>query len=167
MLNSFVRLVRVDPGFPSDQLLTIGFHLQHPKYMEFDGSQYLIRFTPGAAVVQQHLLERIETLPEVDSVGLISAASPRAPVSILGRPAAARTEPFQAAYMETSPDYFRTLQIPLLKGRVFTARDGAGAPSSCIRRLRLSTGYRCLTEDVSIRASAPCGWSRPPPSGSR
>ena len=62
MLNSFVRLVRVDPGFPADQLLTIGFDLGHPKYMEFDGSQYLIRFTPRAAVLQQHLLERIETL---------------------------------------------------------------------------------------------------------
>ena len=37
-----------------------------------------------------------------------------------------------AFYAETSPDYFRTLRIPLLKGRVFTARDAAGAPGVAI-----------------------------------
>jgi putative ABC transport system permease protein len=132
MLNSFVRLVRVDPGFPSDQLLTISFDLQHAKYLKIDSPEMLARFTPRAAVLQQQLLERIETLPEVESVGLVSAGGARPPVSILGRPAAARQEPFRAWYFESSPDYFRTLQIPLLKGRVFTARDGAGAPAVAI-----------------------------------
>ena len=37
-----------------------------------------------------------------------------------------------AFYAETSPDYFRTLRIPLLKGRVFTAHDAAGAPGMAI-----------------------------------
>ena len=131
MLNSFVRLVRVDPGFPSDKLLTIRFDLQHAKYVNSSGGM-IARFTPRAAVVQQQLLERIENLPEVDSVGLISVGTRRFPVSILGRPAAARNEPFRAGYVEISPDYVRTLQIPLLKGRVFTARDAAGAPGVAI-----------------------------------
>ena len=126
MLNSFVRLVRVDPGFQSDRLLTIRFDLRHSKYMRIGGGGF--RFTPSAAVVQQQFLERIEALPEVDAVGLVSADAFPAPVSIPGRPAAARDEPFRAFYAETSPDYFRTLRIPLLKGRVFTARDASGAP---------------------------------------
>ena len=134
MLNSFVRLVRVDPGFQSDHLLTIRFDLRHAKYMSVGP----YRFTPSAAVVQQQFLERIEALPEVDAVGLVSADAYPAPVSIPGRPAAACDEPFGgrvggvrglgALYMETSPAYFRTLRIPLLKGRGFTAYDAAGAP---------------------------------------
>ena len=62
MLNSFVRLVRVDPGFSSDQLLTVRFDLA----VKFDDGE-IIRFRPSDAVVEQQLLERIETLPEVDS----------------------------------------------------------------------------------------------------
>ena len=128
MLNSFVRLVRVDPGFQSEQLLTGRFDLTHAKYMSVGPD----RFTPSAAVVQQQFLERIEALPEVDAVGLVSADAYLAPVSIPGRPAAARDEPFDAFYVETSPAYFRTLRIPLLKGRVFTAHDAAGAPDVAI-----------------------------------
>ena len=134
MLNSFVRLVRVDPGFQSDHVLTIRFDLRHAKYMNVDPP--IDRFTPSAAVVQQQFLKRIEALPEVDAIGLVSADVAfrpfRAPVSILGRPAAARDEPFGAFYVETSPAYFRTLRIPLLKGRVFTAHDAAGAPGVAI-----------------------------------
>ena len=130
MLNSFVRLVRVDPGFQSDHLLTIRFDLRHTRYMTAGRG---FRFTPSAAVVQQQFLERIEALPEVDAVGLVSARAFPAPVSIPGRPAAARDEPLMGAfYAETSPDYFRTLRIPLLKGRVFTAHDAAGAPGMAI-----------------------------------
>ena len=129
MLNSFVRLVRVDPGFQSDHLLTVRFDLRFTRTRSDDGIQ---RFTPRTALVQQQLLERIETLPEVDAVGLVSALDLRYPVRHLGRPAAARDEPFEATYMEISPDYFPTLQVPLRKGRVFTARDAAGAPGVAI-----------------------------------
>ncbi|MCH7823282.1 MAG: ABC transporter permease [Acidobacteria bacterium] len=129
MLNSFVRLVRVDPGFQSDHLLTMRFNLLGAgEIFNLD----VVRFTPRTALVQQQLLERIETLPEVDSVGLVSGLDLWYDVTHLGRPAAARQEPFEAGYAEISPDYFRTLQIPLLKGRVFTARDGAGAPGVAI-----------------------------------
>ena len=124
MLNSFVRLVRVDPGFQSDHLLTIRFDVQFTRTRSDDGIQ---RLTPRTALVQQQLLERIETLPEVTSVGLVSALDLRYPVRHLGRPASARQEPLEATYMEISPDYFRTLQVPVRKGRVFTARDAAGA----------------------------------------
>ena len=130
MLNSFVRLVRVDPGFPSEQLLTARFDLTHAKYQTYDGA--ITRFTPRAAVLQPHLLERIETLPEVEAVGLVSAGTLRRRMSILSGPAAAPTESVRAGYVEISPDYFRTLQIPLLKGRVFTARDASGAPGVAI-----------------------------------
>ena len=136
MLNSFVRVVRIDPGYPSDQLLTVHFSLfdrfDDPKYMEAEAPQALIRFTSGARVLQQQLLERIEALPEVESVGLGSSGGVPARVSVFGRPAAPRGEPFQARYLEIGPGYVRTLQIPLVQGRVFTARDGAGAPAVAI-----------------------------------
>ena len=134
MLNSFVRLMRVDPGFQSDHLLTMRFNLPADvKVQTLDPLDRLIsRFTPRTALVQQELLERIEALPEVDSVGLVSALDIQRSVMHLGRPAAARDESFWAEFSEISPDYFRTLQVPLLKGRVFTARDGAGAPGVAI-----------------------------------
>ena len=130
-LNSFVRLVRVDPGFQSDHLLTMRFDLRFTRTRSADDG--IARFTPRTALAQQQLLERIEALPEVDAVGLASALDYlRYPVRHLGRPAAARQEPFEATYMEISPDYFRTLQAPLRKGRVFTVRDAAGAPDVAI-----------------------------------
>ncbi len=152
MLNSFVRLVRVDPGFPSDQLLTIRFDLQHAKYMTVDPP--IIRFTPRAAVVQQQLLERIETLPEVDSVGLSSVGTSRFSVSILGRPETARTEPFRPWYREISPDYMRTLQIQLLKGRVITARDGAGAPGVAIINETMARQFLPGEDPIGVRVQA-------------
>ena len=114
MLNSFVRLVRVDPGFQSDHLLTIRVDLNLAKYMKFDTP--IARFTPNIAVVQQQFLERIETLPEVDAVGLISDSSYRVPVMLFGRPAAARDEPFRARYIEISAEYFRHAAGPAAEG---------------------------------------------------
>ena len=160
MLNSFVRLVRVDPGFQSDHLLTIRFDLRHAKYMSLGP----YRFTSSAAVVQQQFLERIEALPEVDAVGLVSANAYPAPVSMPGRPWVAPDEPFGgrvggvrgwgALYMETSPDYFRTLRIPLLKGRVFTAQDAAGAPDVAIINETLARQFFPGEDPIGARLQA-------------
>ena len=160
MLNSFVRLVRVDPGFQSDHLLTVRFDLRHAKY--FMTWPLLLgqdrvsgwRFTPSAAVVQQQFLERIEALPEVDAVGLVSARPVGFPVSIPGRPAAARDEPLGAFYAETSPDYFRTLRIPLLKGRVFTARDASGAPVVAIINETMARQFFPGEDPIGARVQA-------------
>lgn len=47
-------------------------------------------------------------------------------VTIPGSPAPAPGEVQAAGYAQVSPDYFRTLQIPLIQGRDFTAQDRAG-----------------------------------------
>ncbi len=101
MLNSFARLVRVDPGFQSDHVLTVRFDLRFTQTMGSDVG--IARFTPRTAVVQQQLLERIETLPEVTSVGLISENSAQNDSS---RAAAGRPRCITERWMskaETSP----------------------------------------------------------------
>ena len=87
--------------------------------------------------------------------GLVSADNSRAfPESILGRPAAARDEPFQAGYREISADYFRTLGVPLLKGRVFTARDAAGAPGVAIINETMARQFLPGEDPIGARVQA-------------
>ena len=153
MLNSFVRLVRVDPGFQSDHLLTIEFDLNVAKYMKHN--RPIVRVTPNTAVVQQQFLERIEALPEVDSVGLRTGLPGYlVPVMLFGRPAAARDEPFRARYLEISAEYFRMLRVPLLKGRVFTARDTAGAPGVAIINETMAREFWPGEDPIGARVQA-------------
>ena len=64
-----------------------------------------------------------------------------------------------AAYVETSPDYFRTLQIPLLQGRVFTAHDAAGAPDVAIINETLARQFFPGEDPIGARLQADLlGW---------
>ena len=118
MLKSFVRLVRVDPGFDPHQVLRLDLTLPGPRYPE--KRQQLAFY--------EQLIDKLKGLPGVESVG----ATTRTPLNpgdnwagfvIEGRPEPAPGQEQQAALRSVSNDYFRSLKIPLRKGRFFTEAD--------------------------------------------
>jgi len=118
MLKSFVHLVRVDPGFDPHQVLRLDLALPRLRYPQ--ARQQMVFY--------EQLIERLKTLPGVESVG----ATSRTPLNpgdnwagfvIEGRPEPTPGQEQQAALRSVSNDYFRTLKIPLTKGRFFSDAD--------------------------------------------
>ncbi|HKC88250.1 MAG TPA: ABC transporter permease [Blastocatellia bacterium] len=121
MINSLLRLLRVDPGFRTDNLLTMQISLPQDKYP--DGRPEL---TFG---FYRRLVDRVASLPGVESAGLTSAlpltnsGSSRL-FSIEGRRAPKSLEEIPTMqFRQTGGDYFNTLAIPLIKGRYLSLGD--------------------------------------------
>jgi putative ABC transport system permease protein len=117
MIRSFLRLKEVDPGFNPKNLLTMQIDLPRSKYAE--GHQLVAFF--------QRAIERIEALPGVQSVGIVSylpftGASLGRSFTIVGRPPSTG-QSFSADYRTINGRYFRTMGIPLKSGREFSERD--------------------------------------------
>ena len=118
MLKSFVQLKRVDPGFDPHQVLRLDLSLPSLRYRE---ARQQSAFYEG-------LIERLRTLPGVESVGA-TTQTPLSPgdnwtaFAIEGRPEPPQGQQQQAATRAVSDDYFRTMRIPLLKGRFFSNAD--------------------------------------------
>jgi len=127
MMQSFLRLSEVNPGFNPENLVTAEFWLPQFKYPE-DGQQ---------AAFYTKLLERVAQLPGVSSSAAISvlpltgsdvSTSPQ----IEGRPEPDEGERSEVQLRSVSPSYFRTMGIPLLQGRDFTTRDDEDAPGVAV-----------------------------------
>jgi putative ABC transport system permease protein len=125
MITSFIRLYNVDRGLNLKNVLTMQIWLPETAYRK------------GQAVANfyRQVLQRVEALPGVESASAISFL----PLSgwgtnttfvIEGRPETTLDQAPLTAYTVIGPAYFRTMGIPLLKGRHFTDRDDRGAPKS-------------------------------------
>jgi putative ABC transport system permease protein len=127
LLRSFAQLTRVEPGFETDRRLSVTTFLPRPKYNE-----------PGAMIAfYDHVLDRIRALPGVESAALtsvvpISGNDEIYSIQFEGRPPLPPGQGSSALYYLVSPDYFRTLGIPLLEGRVFSEQDRQGTPRVAI-----------------------------------
>ncbi len=121
--RSFGRVLSQPMGFTPEQVITLQLSLPDRKYP--DQARRERFFT--------QLHDRVKAIPGVDSAGLILGL-PLAEnqmgmaVWIPDLPPPAPGEATSAGYAQVSPDYFRTLQIPFLKGRDFNEGDRAGAP---------------------------------------
>ncbi len=122
MMQSFLRLSEVNPGFNPENLVTAGLWLPQFKYPE--DAQQVAFYTK--------LLERVAQLPGVSSSAAISvlpltgsnvSTSPR----VEGRPEPDEGERSEVQLRSVSPGYFRTMGIPLLQGRDFSTRDDEDA----------------------------------------
>jgi len=128
LLRSFDRLQRVDPGFDTSHLLTMNISLPGTRYPE--GSQ-IERFW-------QQFLERVQQLPGVKGTATTLSLPPNR--LLLTNPFTVEggfdpSHPMQAAEeMSISPDYFKTLGIPLVQGRFFTEHDKGTAHVIIINR---------------------------------
>ncbi|HKP86789.1 MAG TPA: ABC transporter permease [Blastocatellia bacterium] len=126
MVKSFLRLSEVDPGFKPANVLSMRIGLTQGRYPD----------PPRRIAFFQQLIHRIEALPGAEAVGTIShlpmsGQQEDTRFSIEGKP----DDPANPTYANArvaSPDYFRALSIPLLKGRYFTDQDSMNAPRAII-----------------------------------
>lgn len=118
--NSFVRLLRVDPGFRQDGVLTLGLFLSPIEYPERDVK---------SAVLLQQILASVRSIAGVRSAGLVTAlpitGGPDTDFAIAGRPLPPANDEPSADIRSVDAGYFRTMGIPLLAGREFTDADNA------------------------------------------
>ncbi len=130
LTQSFRRIMKVDPGLNVENVLTLNVSLSDPKYRDEDQMN----------LFQEQVLERISAVPQVSYVGAIfqlPLASPGiyGPFRVEGESHAPSAAPYEigASKGVVSPDYFRAMGIPLIKGRYFDARDTqAGTPVAIV-----------------------------------
>jgi len=164
LIRSFYRLQQVNPGFVDEHVLSFSVSLPEQKYP--DEHQWLNFY--------QQVIEKLRALPDVKGVSLAS----RVPMGgndwqsgfrVVGQPP---PPPGQGPSMEVSivsPDYFRTLGIPLLRGRYFTEQDNQSNLSEeklrgLNQRQRLRAGLKTMIVDEEF---ARRHWPNEDPVGKR
>jgi putative ABC transport system permease protein len=135
-LKSFHRLTALDPGFRAEDLLTMRLALPATRYRSPD----------TVAVFHDRLRAAIETIPGVTAVGAISVLPLSGPLAaadftIDGRPPLSAKEQPNANYRMIDSTYFRTMQIPILRGRGFTDQDSAGGRAVAVVSSALARAY--------------------------
>jgi predicted permease len=123
LIRSFSHLQNVSPGFSPDNVLTLELTMTGRKYGDAD------------AVLNTYkaLWERLSHLPGVTAAGGVTALPLSqmmawGPITVEGRAAQAGEKFINADIRVVGGDYFRAMQIPLLKGRVFTEQDTRTTP---------------------------------------
>jgi putative ABC transport system permease protein len=111
LVKSFARLMNVSPGFDPDHLLT--FTIGLPSSAD---SVHQLAF-------YQQVLEHLQTLPGVKAVGAVSRLPLAGGNSSRSFSVPGNANTYSADIRVSTPDYFRTMGIPLLKGRSFSESD--------------------------------------------
>jgi putative ABC transport system permease protein len=122
LIKSFLLLRGVNPGFNSENALTMNISIPKQKYTDLN----------SWTTFYKQLLEKIRSIPGVEHVCIASGlplAGGGSESSVFAE-GQAKPEPGNATvgqFINVNDDYFRTMGIPLLKGRFFTEQDVEGA----------------------------------------
>ncbi len=120
--RSFLSLLKTDPGFNPDNVLTMNVMLPRAKYRE----------GPQRNAFYNDLVQRVKAYPGVESAAAVNylplgGANSSDDYLVEGVPEPAAGQENVGRYRVCTPDYFRTMGISILKGRGFTEQDKAGA----------------------------------------
>ena len=135
LIRSFIRLQQVNPGFNTKNAMSANVALPGRKYPNSD--QYLSFFT--------QLIEKIAALPGVVAVGATQSLPIQGDYlvgfNIQGRPPDPPGEDKSTNYYAVTPDYFKAMGIPLLRGRLFTEQDSKNAPRVAVINEAMARTY--------------------------
>ncbi len=128
LLGSFFRMLRVDTGFTSDNVITARLPIARDRFAHPEQLLQYLRL----------LGESLRAAPGVRDVGFSNVLPMEGwgdgmPFLIAGRPFVDRANRQACFYKRVTDSYFRTLDIHLLRGRTFTGDDTrGGAPVTVI-----------------------------------
>ncbi|MFZ0819757.1 MAG: ABC transporter permease [Candidatus Acidiferrales bacterium] len=159
-IRSFNQLLRVDPGFRTDHILTMRMNLPSITYPN----------APAVSQFYQKVLDRIRVIPGVETAGAISQlpmgnsySSGSAFVEDSTAPMLQHIAGTPYGYLETdqrfiTPGYFETMKTPLISGRVFSIADTATSPLVAIVDSEFAAdiwpGQDPLQKHISIQTGA-------------
>jgi putative ABC transport system permease protein len=128
MVQSFARLLATNPGFNPEHLLTLRIKLPN----DLKNSPY--REPRQKAATFQRFLGNIQAVPGVQSAAFTELVPLSQDDMDMGQFVIKEQPPLPlhlhlaADFRDISPDYFHTMEIPLLQGRVFTDRENLDNP---------------------------------------
>lgn len=118
LLKSYQKLRSTDLGVPVDNVLTMHVSLPEERYKE--PAQKVAFF--------ESLIERVRALPGVRSAGLVTAAPGQGwggddLSSVVEHPPMPKGQGFDLSFRAADPGYFSAIQLPLVRGRIFTQAE--------------------------------------------
>ncbi len=152
LVRSFNKLLAIDLGFNRENVLSARINLPRSSYSK---DVQTIAF-------QQQLLQRVKSLPGVESVGTITH-TPLSGFSIIvftgieGVPPLDSKKDQPIGVGSVSPEYFKTMQIPLLSGRQYDERDGPDAPKVAIANEAFARRFFPNGDVLGKRVGFGCG----------
>ncbi len=123
LVENYLRLQEIHSGFDPRGVMTLGLSLPAAKYADEERMTSFYR----------RLLEEVRGVPEVQTVALTShvpmgGATSSHGISVEGHPDPLGAMLHEVDVQTVSPDYFRALGIPLLRGRSCAETDRGGNP---------------------------------------
>ncbi|HEY9436563.1 MAG TPA: ABC transporter permease [Blastocatellia bacterium] len=123
LIRSFDKLLRVDPGFKPENLLTLEYRLPRNKYQQGEAQWNFHR----------QVVERIRDVPGVKSASLVrglpfSGNGGDTEIILPDREIPPKGKEPRAMFNTAMPNYFETMGIPLIKGRLFNEQDQLNTP---------------------------------------
>jgi len=151
LVRSFNKLVAVDLGFDRENVLTARINLPRSSYTKPQQVQ----------AFYDDLLQRVKSLPGVQSAGTINHTPLNgfgmiAFMQIEGYPPIDQKKDPAVGVGTVSPDYFRTMKIPLLSGRYYDARDGADGQKVAIVNQAFVNRFSANSDPLGKRVGFGC-----------
>jgi predicted permease len=119
LIRSFTRLIHVPPGFNPDHVISMQLTLSGPRYRDNE---------PAIVNAYRSIGERIARVPGIANVGAVAVLPLTNAVSWGGMKVEGYVPPpnqpeIQFDLRSATPGYFRTMEIPIKNGRVFSDSD--------------------------------------------
>jgi putative ABC transport system permease protein len=137
LIRSFERLTRVDPGFNAERVVAFSVTLPTLKYPQ---DRHVRAFASDVA-------DRLRVLPGTQDVGItftrpMGSGRMRTSFETEGRPESTPGNETLTQVFPASPGFFSALQIPLIRGRLYTrAEDRLGVPGVVVVNQEFARRY--------------------------
>jgi predicted permease len=152
MIRSFIRLEDVSLGFNPDHVLTLELSLAESKYAQGEQRKVMI----------QQVIDRLKTLPGVNAAAAttllpLAGGNFNSAISIEGEELQVPGQFPSTEVRVVTPEYFKTMGIPLREGRPFAPRDTSTSPHVLL--INQTLARRWLPHEDPVGRRATLGWN--------
>jgi putative ABC transport system permease protein len=146
LINSFMHLRNLDPGFRADHLLALNIDLSETKYP--DNARRTAFF--------DEVVRRVQALPGVRSVAVagnlpLTYNGDSGPIGVEGIPDPPPDQRPDVIYRAIGPGYFSTMGIPLVRGRDFNDQDSLDKDATVVVSEKTVRHYWPNTDPIGKR----------------